>query len=142
MKKEYSAGVIVFYEIQQEDRLDRKYLILQYHKGHWDLPKGKLEGHETHKEAAIRELQEETGLTATLMPHFEQSLSYLFKDLHGNLVSKEVTFFLGKAETQQVILSHEHLSYEWLSLKNALKQVTYANAQQMLRMADQYIDAA
>ncbi|MBA3954990.1 NUDIX domain-containing protein [Candidatus Dependentiae bacterium] len=142
MKKEYSAGIIVFYETQLPDRLERTYLILHYHKGHWDLPKGKLEGAETNLEAAVRELKEETGLTVTLIPHFEQSLSYLFKDNQGILVSKEVTFFLGKASTQSVILSPEHSSYEWLSLKDALKQVTYSNAQQMLRMADQYREAA
>jgi bis(5'-nucleosidyl)-tetraphosphatase len=141
MKKEYSAGVIVFYETQVDAAVERKYLILHYRKGHWDLPKGKLEDNETNLEAAVRELEEETGLTATLLPDFEQSLSYLFKDATGTLITKEVTFFIGKASTQEVTLSPEHTAYQWLSLKDALKQVTYSNAQQMLRMADQFIEA-
>lgn len=138
MKREYSAGVVVFY--QETTDTERLYLLLHYPKGHWDLPKGKLEPGETALQAAQRELKEETGLTVAILPGFEQTLSYIFKDMQGNLITKQVTFFVGKSLTQQVTLSHEHLDYQWLALKPALAQVTYANAQQMLRMADQFIE--
>jgi bis(5'-nucleosidyl)-tetraphosphatase len=138
MKREYSAGVVVFY--QDTLTSERLYLVLHYPKGHWDLPKGKLEPHETALQAALRELHEETGLTVEIVPGFEQALSYMFKDMQGNLVSKQVVFFVGKSSTQQVILSHEHLDYKWLTLGPALAQVTYTNAQQMLRLADEFIE--
>lgn len=141
MKKEYSAGIIVFYEVPLADKIQREYLVLHYRKGHWDLPKGKLEGNETNIEAAVRELEEETGLTVSVFPTFEQSLSYIFKDFDGVLVSKEVTFFVGQANTQKVLLSREHTSYKWLPLRDALKEVTYANAQQLLSMADHFISS-
>ena len=33
-----------------------------FRRGHWDLPKGKMEGSETKKQAALREVKEETAL--------------------------------------------------------------------------------
>ncbi len=38
-------------------------------KGRWDLPKGKVEAGEDYPTAAVREIQEETGVTATVMAH-------------------------------------------------------------------------
>ena len=81
--------------------------------------KENLENKETNLQAAIRELKEETGLTAEIYKGFEQSLSYMFKDPRGELVHKTVTFFVGRAETKKVILSDEHLSYKWLPYKEA-----------------------
>lgn len=140
MKKEFSAGVIVYYEnTNTTGTSERQYLLLHYRKGYWDLPKGKLEGSETNLEAAIRELHEETGLTAELCTGFEQPLSYIFKDSQGGLVYKTVVYFVGKVSTKEVLLSSEHLYYKWLSYKDALKQLTYTNAQQVLAMAEKYI---
>jgi bis(5'-nucleosidyl)-tetraphosphatase len=140
MKEEHSAGVVLFIEKPVNEELKRFYLILNYRKGHWDLPKGKLEPGETNIQAAERELKEETGLTADIYPDFEHSLSYFFKD-KGELIHKTVTFFVGKAHSEDVTLSPEHLYYKWLLLKDALREVTYINARQMLSMADQYISA-
>ncbi|WOL22720.1 hypothetical protein [Escherichia phage vB_EcoM_JNE01] len=39
----------------------RYLLVIQHGQQHWDLPKGKTEGDETFKEAAVRECYEETG---------------------------------------------------------------------------------
>jgi len=40
-----------------------------FRRGHWDLPKGKMEADETKKESAIREVQEETGLKNVKIIH-------------------------------------------------------------------------
>ena len=140
MKIELSAGVIVYYTEMVNDLPVRMYLLLYYRHGYWDLPKGKLEGQETNLQAAIRELKEETGLEATIHPGFEQSLAYMFKDKSGQLVDKTVTFFVGKASTKNVTISHEHLSYKWVPYKDAVKQLTYANASQILSMAEHFVE--
>lgn len=140
MKTETSAGIITFIEKTVQDKLQRFYLVLHYKQGHWDLPKGKLEPDETPMHAAVRELGEETALTAAIIPGFEQSISYMYKNSQGQLIEKEVTFFLGKTTTEAVTLSDEHLYYKWLPITEAVKQVTYAGARQVLKMADRYLE--
>ncbi len=139
MKNEYSAGIITYYNEIVNDQIQRNYLILHSRRGYWDLPKGKLESSETNEEAAVRELREETGLTVEVHPGFEQKLSYIFKDHTNELVYKTVTYFVGKASTKEVTLSSEHLYFKWLPLREAVKQLTYTNAQQILRMADKFL---
>lgn len=139
MKREFSAGVIVYYDDFVNDQPVRLYLLLNYRRGYWDLAKGKLENGETNLQAAIRELKEETGLEAQIHEGFEQSLSYMFKDPDGELVHKTVTFYVGKVSTRQVTLSHEHLSYKWVPYKDAIQELTYPNAQQILAMAEHFV---
>lgn len=139
MKREHSAGVIVYVKETDNGNPDILYLLLNYRKGHWDLAKGKLEDGETNLEAAIRELKEETNLEAEVYSGFEQSLTYFFKNHQGELVKKDVTFFVGKAHNKNVVLSPEHLFYKWVPLNEAIKLLTYANAQQLLKRADYFI---
>lgn len=138
MIKEHSAGIIV-YHVDQFNQ--RAYLLLHYISGHWDFPKGKLETQETEEEAALRELYEETGLIATIMPNFKQSLSYIFKNRDGKIISKDVSFFVGPTNTQNITLSAEHVGYRWLPFKEALAQLTFKNAQHILKLADQFVTA-
>lgn len=140
MKTEFSAGVIVYFNEIINDRPARLYLLLNYRKGYWDLAKGKLEAGETNLQAAIRELKEETGLTATIHSGFEQSLSYIFKNYSGDLVDKTVTYFVGQASTKEVVISSEHLSFKWLPIKEALQELTYMNSQQIVSLADHFVE--
>lgn len=41
---------------------DEGALLMIFRRGHWDLPKGKLDEGETIEECAVREVKEETGL--------------------------------------------------------------------------------
>lgn len=53
-KKIVAAGGLV--------RNDRNELLMILRKGHWDLPKGKLDEGESIEQCAVREVEEETGL--------------------------------------------------------------------------------
>ncbi len=141
MKYERSAGIIVFKPEFSDDNKKFVYLLLHYASGHWDFPKGKLEPGETDLQAAIRELKEETGLEATVIEDFYQPINYMFKDKDGQLISKEVTFFIGIAKSDQVILSNEHIGYEWLAYGQAIKRLTFNNARQLLQLIDQHLEA-
>lgn len=43
-------------------RKERRDLLLIFRRGRWDLPKGKLDEHETVRECALREVREEVGV--------------------------------------------------------------------------------
>jgi len=66
--------------------------------GLWDLPKGKIEKKETSEMAAVREVEEECGLTGLTIVESLQSTYHIywspFLKQHKNLVLKETKWFL------------------------------------------------
>ena len=135
MKEEISAGIILFNEIDK-----RKFLLLNYPSKHWDFVKGKMEKGETPHETAIRETKEETGISdVEFLDGFEEEIEYYFyadkQEIH-----KKVILFLGKTNTIDIILSHEHLDYIWLEFDNALNKTTYENAKNLLVKSKEFLD--
>jgi len=49
------------------------------------------------------------------------------------VVHKEVVFFLASTKTNDIVLSHEHHDYIWLSFNDALKKLTYKTAQKLFK---------
>jgi bis(5'-nucleosidyl)-tetraphosphatase len=140
-----SAGIIVY----QLNNNQIEYLLLHYTAGHWDFAKGKVEKGETHEQAALRELQEEAGISATIIPDFKEHFSYFFHDNYNtahlqlgsatSLTQKTVYFFVGEAQSTDIVLSHEHIDYVWLPYEKALEQLTYNNAKIVLTHAHDFI---
>jgi bis(5'-nucleosidyl)-tetraphosphatase len=138
MRLEYSAGVVIYYKKKGTPQ----FLLLEYQRAgsspslFWDFPKGHLEGNETKQEAALRELKEETGLTAVIQPGFQEEFTYFFHDPKTkDLIKKTVYFFLAEALSNDVTLSDEHTNYAWLSYKKAFEQLTFENARDLLKKA-------
>jgi len=132
LKKERSAGVVVCMEKPDGNR----FLLLNYPTGHWDFVKGKIEKGETLHQTAVRETKEETGISdLEFVEGFEEKINYNFQ-FEGELIQKEVVFFLAKTKTHTVNVSHEHLDYTWLDYENALEKVTYQNAKNILSKAN------
>ena len=134
METETSAGIVVY----NEEEGERKYLILHYSEKHWDLPKGHIEPGETLKQTAKRETLEETGLTVEPQEGFEEIIVYNYTR-NGNLMEKTVHFFTGKTKETKVIISHEHIGYEWLNYDDAIEKVTYKTAKNVLRKAHEFL---
>src|ERR1700752_1234758 len=118
MLEERSAGAIIY----RESSGGRLYLLLNYPSGHWDFVKGNIEKGENLKETVIREIQEETGIVdVNFIGGFEDKVEYHYQR-DGQLVHKEVIFFLAKTKTENVKLSHEHQGFIWLDFNSALKK--------------------
>ncbi len=133
MLTERSAGCVLFNENT------RQYLLLNYETGHWDFPKGNIEKREKEVDTVIREVEEETGITdIEFVEGFREVIKYFYRR-DGQLVSKEVVFFLAKTKTDKVTISHEHVGFAWLPLDEALIKTTYANSKDLLKKADSYI---
>ena len=135
MKEEVSAGIILFNEMDE-----RKFLLLNYPSKHWDFVKGKMEKGETSHETAIRETKEETGISdVEFIDGFEEEIEYYFY-AENQEIHKKVIFFLGKTETTEIVLSHEHLEFIWLEFDNALNKTTYENAKNLLKKSKMFLD--
>jgi 8-oxo-dGTP pyrophosphatase MutT (NUDIX family) len=74
-------------------------LLLIFRRGKWDLPKGKLDDNEKIEACAVREINEETGLTNV---QIEQTLCVTYHTYHqdGKHILKESHWFLMKAQKQ------------------------------------------
>lgn len=135
MFSEKSAGCVLF----QIDKSVIKYLLLCYGLGHWGFPKGIIEVGEEEQEAAIREVQEETGISKiVLVDNFKEKIHYLYKR-QGKTIHKEVVYFLAESNEKEVTLSFEHSEYKWLCFEDALKQLSFENAKTVLKKAHQTI---
>ncbi|AFU60350.1 putative NUDIX hydrolase [Candidatus Nitrososphaera gargensis Ga9.2] len=136
MVDERSAGAVMFY---MEGTAEPEYLLLHYTAGHWDFPKGNIEAGESEKQAAIREIREETGITdVEFLDSFRMKIEYKYR--HGRrLVQKEVVLFLAQTRTRQVTISHEHIGFAWKKFDDAIQQLTYRNAKNLLLAAKEYL---
>ncbi len=129
MLEERSAGAVLY----RKSPAGKMYLLLNYPSGHWDFVKGNIEKGEMLKETVIREIKEETGISdVSFVEGFEDKVEYHYQR-DGQLVHKEVVFFLAETKTENITLSHEHNGYIWLDFNSALKKLTYMTAQKLFK---------
>ena len=123
-----SCGVIPFRWCGSE----KEYLILLQTNHCWSFPKGHMEAGETEGQTALRELFEETGLRARLIPVQRTVSEY---DL-SPFARKQVVFFLGEVSGDVIPQETEVLAHKWVKaseLKNYLHPDTYKACVELLR---------
>jgi len=145
MPVEKSAGAIVF---RREKDGAIKYLLLKHRADYWNFPKGIIEKGEGLKEAALREIREETGLKEVeLIPGFKETVRYFFKVKYdyqvargfkiGQMTLKFVTYFLAESKSKEIKISLEHQDYAWLNFEGVMdKFKKYKINQNILKKAD------
>lgn len=108
----------------------------------WQLPKGRLEADEEPVAAAIREVEEETGLIA-VYEAFLKTIEYHYVDTYSRyipeLVIKRVDFFLlrvvgGELNDQ----SFEVDDVAWYTPTEALALLTFPSEQECIQLAQEY----
>jgi protein-tyrosine phosphatase len=124
-KQEKSCGAVVFH--------GREVLVEHMRMGHYSIPKGHVEASDKDdRDTALREIKEETGLSARIVSDRTRSFSYSPKD--G--VSKRVTFFVAEADTAKVVAQPEEVEdIYWLSPKDALRVLTHTTDRDTVRWA-------
>ena len=80
--------------------------------GEWDIPGGGLQFGESPLECLEREIKEEVGLTACL-----DRLLYTTSVVSSPTRQTIGLFYLSYADSDNVILSHEHSQFLWATMK-------------------------
>ncbi len=94
-KRIKAAGGVVFNE--------RKEILMIYRMKTWDLPKGKIDPGETKKEAAVREVQEETGLNEVNLVNRLTKTLHTYRQRDGRRILKYSYWYV--METQEELLT-------------------------------------
>ena len=101
----------------------------------WTFPKGHIEKGEKAAEAALREVEEETGYRCEIEKPFER-VQYWFKR-DSSLTKKTVTWFLMKPlEKTGEVDADEILEAQWVSYDEAIKMARYKSDKKILAMLD------
>lgn len=103
----------------------------------WCLPKGHLEGEETAEQAAVREIEEETGITGQVLLHLA-TIDYWFAG-HDRRVHKVVHHYLLEALGGELTIEndpdHEAEDVAWVSLSRVAAQLAYPNERRVVATA-------
>ena len=146
MKREShrSAGIVLF-------RTDgeREFLLLRSavtRRPVWEFPKGAIEVGESPRQAAERELSEETGLATgdyTVLEGFQEEERYVFTRVEAGeevLIRKRVTYFLAEWSNGEIVISPEASRYTWAGPLEARRLLRFPEKRRVLERAQGWID--
>jgi 8-oxo-dGTP pyrophosphatase MutT (NUDIX family) len=102
-----SCGVLPYRFVDNEMEF---LIVFESYSQCWSLPKGHMEAGETEAQTALRELQEETGLTATLIPGRSATIEYPISPI----AKKQVEFFLGCVDGTPIPRQGEIERFKWI----------------------------
>ncbi len=106
----------------------------------WTLPKGKVERRESHEQAALREVHEETGCWGEIVTRLNEiSFWYYVGKLKHR---KSVTFFLMRYRSGEAN-NHDHEVEEcrWFEIGAARRAMKYVNEKRLVDLAADYLAA-
>lgn len=98
--------------------VEKKYLLFQVNEnrgGFWQNITGSVEKDESFYEAALREINEETGLMPDQYMLYDLKIEHRFRTRHPKIIH-EKSFVATFKQKPQIILSDEHQSCCWFHL--------------------------
>lgn len=104
----------------------------------WTLPKGHVEHKESHEQAALREVREETGCWAEIITKLND-ISYWFY-LNRAKHKKSVTFYLMRYLSGDTA-NHDHEVDEarWFDIVQAKKALKYVNEKRLIDLGLEHV---
>ena len=125
MVREPTAGGVIFRHSAKDPKII-EILLIQDSKQRWTIPKGHIEEGETARQAAEREIREETGLVHMKVLDWLGRINFRYRR-NSSLVLMTTEIFLVKAEGQSGSVKKEKwmASLAWLPAPAALDKIEY-----------------
>ena len=134
---ERSAGGVVLRRIRGVVHV----LLIRDPYQNWGLPKGHVEPGETDRGAALREVEEETGLTALVPGPELVTIDWYFR-IRGRRIHKFCSFFvMVSLDGSPIPQATEGITdCRWVALEEAVAEISYDNAREVLVAAVEFLD--
>lgn len=135
MSRQFSAGGAVFKKTSE----GVYWIVIKprpsslFPSNRFALPKGHLESGESSEQAAVREVLEETGVTAKIVSKVGVS-KYPFK-VGSEKIFKVVSYFLMEYVSGELSENEEVEELLWLPFEEAKKKLTYSDDKKILQSA-------
>ena len=133
--REVSAGGVVY---RRNKKGEVEILMIQDSKDRWAVPKGKLDKGESLRQAAEREIREETGLKEMHVKDWLGKVDFKFRR-RNSLVLKTMHVFLVEAKGKTDDLKEEDVEWirkaQWFSALDAFDQIEYDEIGKLILMA-------
>lgn len=132
---ERSCGAVVF--TKEGGKI--QYVIVRSKEGFYGFPKGHVEGQESERETALREIEEETGLRAALLEGFRTEDSHPFTR-GGETRMKHIVYFLAEYAGQTPVAQEEELSGVCLmEYERAMQAFQFESSRRILAQAHAFL---
>lgn len=136
---ETSAGGVVF----RVDGGRPLFLLIRDSYRNWGFPKGHVEAGEAPERAALREVEEETGLSSLSLRGAVKTIDWYFR-FRGRLIHKVCHFYLIESATEHTLPQRAEgiTACRWFPLEDALEMISYGNARDVLALAASLVNGA
>lgn len=143
MNKEFSSGAIIY---RKEN--EKPYFLVIYSARNkiWCFPKGHIETGEDERAAAIREIEEETGIKdAAFLNGFRVEDIYKAKSnrgaYSGSIIEKHSIYFLCETKTKNIAVDKQEISdHKWVTFDEATQLLQFNSIKMVLNRAREAIN--
>lgn len=120
-------------------KCDRRYLFIERH-GVWDIPKGKLDADEQPWEAAVREIEEECGITGPVIDHLIGITFHTYSYMGRLTIKKNWWYALTYTGSMEVTPQEEESITQAIWIEKSewemIRANTYDSIREVLDMAN------
>ncbi len=139
-KKQVVAGFVVYRKTSD----GVKFLLLYRRGNYWNFPKGHFKPGERSIDAALRELEEETGIKKSelrIIPNFRAYERFYFKIGNEGIYDTVILFLAETHKADIRIRPREHSGFGWFLYHDALNVIgkKYGDTKKVLKQADDFL---